>query len=134
MSVVQLVRRQAQELNWKCSACGADRGCDCTAPAVEKVAEALARSPEKSSRAIAKEAGVSHTTVDKIRAATGNQLPVDKRVGLDGRARGLPAPKIPTKAEANASEQNDLYEHACYIWERMTGSTRKKFLKFIEED
>lgn len=33
----QIVRQQKQELLYTCSACGADRGCDCNAPAVEKL-------------------------------------------------------------------------------------------------
>jgi hypothetical protein len=35
--------------------------------------------------------------------------------------------KMPSKAEADASEQNDLYDHACILWERMTPETREKF-------
>lgn len=35
--IVQFQKKQ--EVKFMCSACGADRGCDCNAPAVEKLAE-----------------------------------------------------------------------------------------------
>ena len=78
----------------KCHAAG-DAPCNCGAPftymrAGEIAAAAVARSPEKSDRAIAAEIGVSHPTVAKAREATGNNLPVEKRTGIDGKARSLP--------------------------------------------
>jgi hypothetical protein len=62
--------------------------CGSTLPsiAIGHAKRAVAAHPEKSNRAIAKETGVSHTTVQKARA-TGNKLPVEKRVGRDGKAR-----------------------------------------------
>jgi DNA-binding MurR/RpiR family transcriptional regulator len=58
--------------------------------------------PEKSDRAIAKKTGVSQPTVSKARKkmeTTDKDLSVEKRTGLDGRTRKLPAKKD-TKDEA----------------------------------
>jgi hypothetical protein len=39
IEAAQIVRPRAQEQSkFQCSACGADRGCDCNAPAIEKLA------------------------------------------------------------------------------------------------
>jgi hypothetical protein len=39
MTLTEIVRLRPQEqAKFQCSACGADRGCDCNAPAVEKLA------------------------------------------------------------------------------------------------
>jgi|SRR5262249_30977300 len=62
------------------------------------IAAVLKANPEKSDRAIAKELGVSHPTVAKARASTGNSLPVDKRIGLDGKAR-----KVKKRAARNGT-------------------------------
>jgi len=55
------------------------------------IAELLKLDPTKSDRLIAKEAGVTHPTIAKVRAATGKVLPVGKRLGADGKERRLPA-------------------------------------------
>ena len=89
-AVVTFPRAHRQELPYRCSACGAERGCDCNAPAIEKAATALARSPEKSDRAIAKEEGINRRTVAKARNQLAHGAPVDARVGLDGKARRMP--------------------------------------------
>jgi hypothetical protein len=89
-TVVTFPQTVRQELPYRCSACGADRGCDCNAPAIEKAATALARSPEKSDRAIAKEEGINRRTVAKARNQLVHGAPVDTRVGLDGKARRMP--------------------------------------------
>jgi catalase len=36
--------------------------------------------------------------------------------------------EIPSEAAADESEQNDLYDHARILWERMTPETRERFL------
>jgi ParB-like nuclease domain len=59
----------------------------------ELLVKLLQLHPEMSDRAIAAEAGVSHTAVQKARKATGNQLPVGKRTGKDGRTRRMPTLK-----------------------------------------
>lgn len=87
----------------QCSACGASTraACECNAPYVpaeERAARLLAENPDWSDRAIGIEAGVSHTTVQKVRKSTGNQLPV--RTGRDGKKRKLP--HKPSKAERHA--------------------------------
>jgi len=127
----------SQELPFRCSACGADRGCDCNAPAIEKAAAALARSPEKSDRAIAAEIGVSKDTVR--RARTGADAPVDRpRVGLDGKTRKSPIKRTisndetPSEEEADRSHQQALlYDQACLLLERMTDKTRRCFFAYI---
>jgi len=87
------IRRAVSRL--ECSSCGAEANasCDCGKPYVPakvRAAEAIKANPEKSDRAIAADLGVSHTTVQNARKETGNQLPVDERVGLDGKTRRLP--------------------------------------------
>jgi hypothetical protein len=47
----------------------------------------------KSDREIAREIGVDHKTVAAARKATGENSPVKKRVGKDGKARKMPEPK-----------------------------------------
>jgi hypothetical protein len=93
MAVVHLRRPSIALL--ECSSCGAtaDASCNCGAPYVparERAAAAVAANPEKSDRAIAADIGVSHPTVAKARKTTGNNLPVDGRVGMDGKVRKLP--------------------------------------------
>jgi hypothetical protein len=99
-----------------CSACGADRHCDCNAPAVPKAQqalEALKANPEKSDRAIAAELGVNKDTVNKARhelAGTG-QLKDGPRTGLDGKVRKQPVrkPKPETQHAAPAPASNGDY-------------------------
>jgi hypothetical protein len=88
----------------ECSKCGAatDAACDCGEPYVPagaRAAKAVAENPQKSDRAIAAETGVSHHTVAKARRSTGKQLPVDARLGLDGKVRRLPVAKPKTAQE-----------------------------------
>src|SRR5262245_6468475 len=62
----------------------------------EMLAKLVAAQPEKSDRELAKQAGVSHPTIAKARRtaeATGKALPVEKRIGADGKARKQPARK-----------------------------------------
>ena len=54
MSVVTFPQRVRQELPYRCWACGADRGCDCDAPAVEKLATQRQRQREADARYSAK--------------------------------------------------------------------------------
>lgn len=99
-SVVEF-RPRAAATRLRCSSCGADGSgsCDCGAPylpAGKRAEEAIAASPEKSDRAIAEEIGVDHKTVSKARKRTGDQSPVAKRTGRDGKKRKAPK----TKAKA----------------------------------
>jgi hypothetical protein len=94
-----------------CTKCGsvADEACDCGAPyipALERAAVAVAANPQKSDRAIALDTGVSHPTVAKARReTTGNDLPVDARVGLDGKARRLPQARNPTDEPSSIEDE-----------------------------
>jgi hypothetical protein len=94
MSKAEIIQMKPQSVvNWMCSSCGVDAGCNCGAPLMSKgqrIAEAIVVGDQRSSRAIAKELGVSHTAVDDVRNSTGKRLPVGPRTGLDGRTRRLP--------------------------------------------
>ena len=60
------------------------------------LAKLVAAHPEKSDRQLAKETGVTHPTIAKARRkaeATGKALPVEKRVGADGKRRKQPSSK-----------------------------------------
>lgn len=51
-AIIQLQKKQ--QAQFICSACGADRGCQCNAPAVEKLAEKLKQDRDRSRRAYEK--------------------------------------------------------------------------------
>jgi DNA-binding Lrp family transcriptional regulator len=80
-----------------------------------RAAKAVAANPRKSDRAIAAELGVSHTTIQNARKATGNNLPVEGRstvtnvtvgrLGLDGKVRKLPKLKTKVVAPEAANEK-----------------------------
>ena len=59
----------------------------------EIIAAVLKAQPEKSDRAIAAELGVGRMKVNRARKATVTGVTVDKRIGLDGKARKQPAKK-----------------------------------------
>jgi hypothetical protein len=96
-----------------CTACGAEASASCNcgvsyAPKSARAAEAIKANPEKSDRAIAAEIGVSHTTVQEAREATGNHLPVE-RTGLDGKTRKLPERKsIKQEAPPDNEPEEDV--------------------------
>jgi len=46
--------QKQQQAKFMCSACGADRGCNCNAPAVEKLAEKLEQDRQRARKARAK--------------------------------------------------------------------------------
>jgi hypothetical protein len=81
----------------RCSECGeiAEAACDCGAPylpAGARAAEAIAKHPEKSDRAIAAEAGVNRRTVVRARKQLVHSAPVaEQRIGKDGKRRRVPA-------------------------------------------
>ena len=82
-------------VNWMCSSCGVDAGCNCGAPLMSKAkraAEAIAANPQKSDRAIAEDLGVGTMTVNRARKSTVPHGTVDDepRVGLDGKQRRMP--------------------------------------------
>jgi DNA-binding Lrp family transcriptional regulator len=109
-TVVQFQKKE--EAKFICSACGADRGCQCNAPAVPKAvraAEALKANPGKSDRSIAEQIGASPTTVGKAREelSSSGQLEDGPRTGLDGRVRKLPARE--GDAEVSAEQRKAQY-------------------------
>jgi hypothetical protein len=131
----------------RCSECGeiAEAACDCGAPylpAGARAAEAIAKHPEKSDRAIAAEAGVNRRTVVRARKQLVHSAPVaEQRIGLDGKKRKQPKRKLkivsngdemPSEEEAHASWQRDVYDQACFLLERMESKQRQKFFAFIK--
>jgi len=145
-AVVTFPQTVRQVLPYRCSACGADRGCDCNAPAIEKAATALARSPEKSDRAIAKELGVDHKTVAKARReaeSTGEVSPVEKRVGADGKERKTKTPRQRKIAQnkkrqeehAQWVERRRVFEDEVHHWVKSLGAEEAEGLQsLLEED
>jgi hypothetical protein len=90
----------------QCSSCGAvgHASCGCDAPYV-RVQAAIADESNQllSTRALAAKVGVSHMTIGRARKnATVTHVTVEKRVGLDGKARRMPQKVEPTV------ESNDL--------------------------
>jgi hypothetical protein len=76
----------------------------------ELIAELIKAQPEKSDREIAKQAKVSHPTVAKARReaeATGKTLPVEKRIGKDGKVRKQPARKAKADPAVTLDEERD---------------------------
>jgi DNA-binding transcriptional MocR family regulator len=136
LQIVQRVNRSMQ-----CSACGAasTAACDCGAPyvpATARAAKAIAATPRKSDRAIAREIGVSDTTVLRARRATASHEAVEPRIGRDGKVRRLPKKpaemEIPSQEEADRSFQSQLYEMACsMVDKRMSGTTRERFFAHL---
>jgi hypothetical protein len=108
--------KNQQEALFRCSECGADRYCDCSAPAIVKAAKALEANPGLSDRAIAQKAGVSAPTVAKARKATVNDFTVDEpREGLDRRTRKMPRrqrERIPLEGPAPTEEEAEALEWA----------------------
>jgi len=68
----------------------------------EVLAKLVAAQPEKADRVLAKQAGVDNHQIARARKraeATGTAVPVDKRVGKDGKARKQPATKVKVKPD-----------------------------------
>jgi hypothetical protein len=128
-NVVQLQQVRKQELDYLCSKCGAERGCDCNAPAIKRAAVALATNPEKSDRAIAAEIGVSHPTVAKARQeaeATGKLLPVDRRIGADGKARTRKPKVAQIQIDKLRAVNSRLFAESCSVIDEL--KTKNKVL------
>lgn len=74
--------RPRPTVNWMCSACGVDAGCNCGAPLMSKsqqAAEKLMANPNRSDRSIAAEIGMSQPGVSKVR----HKLETDNRLSVD---------------------------------------------------
>jgi hypothetical protein len=92
------------KLKLYCSNCNAraQAACACNVsyvPAHVAAAMVVAKHPEKSNRAIAAETGISEVSIRRARNSTASNDAVDKRIGLDGKARRLPRHDNPTPAE-----------------------------------
>jgi hypothetical protein len=92
-TAINMLRLQKAATQLQCSACGvvADGACDCGAPCVPvsvRAAEAIAKSPEKSNRAIAADLGVGVESVRTTRNKLGDQQgsPAN-HVGKDGKSK-----------------------------------------------
>jgi hypothetical protein len=92
----------------KCTICGAvgELGCDhgegAYRPLSYFVTEAVKKTPKKSDRAHAKDLGVHHSTVNEARKQLSDYPTVEKRVGLDGKARRMP--RLTRRATATEAE------------------------------
>ena len=128
-----------------CTGCGVETNANCNCgvaytPKIVRAAEAIRANPGKSDRAIAAELGVSQPTVSRARKdATDTFVSVQEpRIGLDGKSRRMPKrvteeeSKIPTEEEADEAWQADVYDHACFLIERMNSEIRAKFFAYIE--
>jgi hypothetical protein len=78
-----------------CTGCGAETNATCNCgmeyrPKLLRAREAVAANPEKSDRAIAKELGVHHSTVNEARKQLSDNPTVNERIGLDGKTRKFP--------------------------------------------
>lgn len=117
-------------LRASCTVCKAEASCECNAPYVparDLAAEQIKLHPEKSNRMIAAETGASKDSVARIRAATGAREPV-KRIGLDGKARSLPAPTIVTPTAAPPVMTEDEARKICTRsdWSKARLAARKR--------
>ena len=127
----------------------------------ELIAKVLKAKPEQSNRQIAKQVKSDHKTVGQMRdkmESTGEIPQLEKTTGADGKARKQPTKRkpaeqksfdspqeahgsepdtdpvddMPTEEEADESWQNDVYDQACLLLERMAGSTRERFFAHIK--
>ena len=94
-SIDERLQPQTNSLSFRtrtlvCPDCGTEAACDCGVAPIDRAAYALLKYPERSDRSIAAEIGVGKDTVRRARKATGAPAPVEKRIGLDGRARRVP--------------------------------------------
>jgi hypothetical protein len=113
---LQIVRPHKQEVaQFQCSACGADRGCDCNAPAVEKANQVLARNERK-------------RMADRERIQAKRDV---ARRGIDNAKQSKNDDNMPTEKEAEESYQTTLYDQACLLLESMAGDTRQRFFAHL---
>jgi hypothetical protein len=102
--IVQFQKKQ----EFICSACGADRGCNCNAPAVEKLAQKLEQDRQRSRRAY-------H----------------NKKTQQKQPSSHVRDDEIPTEEEAEQSWQDDLYDQACFLLAQMGNATRQRLFAHI---
>jgi len=125
--VAEIHRLQSKPvtINWMCSACGLDAGCNCGAPLMSKAqraAKAIAENPQMSDRAIAREIGVGSNTVRRAReTAPSGAVDGETRIGRDGKTRRMPV------RDVIPDENDDVIEPATLA------EKRNSFLMFSNE-
>jgi hypothetical protein len=107
-SIVE-IRQSIQRM--VCTGCGAEANASCNCgvvyqPKSVRAAEAVTANPEKSDRAIAKEIGVHHSTVNEARKQLSDN-PTVERTGLDGKKRKMPEKQVADGAEGVPQAQAD---------------------------
>jgi hypothetical protein len=116
MTATMLKMPRAESGRLECQKCGAtaEASCGCGVdykPAAVRAADAIAKNPGLSDRAIAADIGVNQSTVSLARKSTDARASVAasapapaKRVGRDGKARSMPTkPARQVKDEALAA-------------------------------
>ena len=108
----------------------------------EALAKLVAAQPEKSDRQLAKETGVTHPTIAKARreaVATGKALPVEKRVGADGRTckpptrtvpKVKPSPAITATSEVAAPDEA-VQRFVCQNYPNAELDLLREFARFV---
>src|SRR5262249_11952161 len=106
------IERRQQQSEFVCSACGADRGCGCNAPALTRIekrgiiAGSLKENPEKSDREIGRTVKVDHKTrgADRAEQEARGEIPhVEARTDTKGR-------KQPAKKKSKKEQQRSFKE------------------------
>lgn len=95
----------------------------------KRAAKAVAAHPEKSDRALAAEIGVDHKTVAKARQSTGDDSPVEKRTGRDGKVRRMPERKQASRDDLMA-QTNEFHRELFRFWQ----SYRKRLIKWSDKN
>jgi len=79
--------QKQQQAKFMCSACGADRGCNCNAPAVEKLAEKLEQDRQRARKARAKKTLEKSTSASRDDFKWNEPIEVEDEVEVIARAR-----------------------------------------------
>jgi hypothetical protein len=128
----QIIRlQQKQEARFICSACGAERGCDCNAPAIEKMLHVREQERQKKQRYREKLKGNVHVDTpventeefeedDNFLEDNGDYSPVDMAAGRAARTRGFLYRAQQSVFAAEAENFVDLE-----ITKEMVAATRK---------
>lgn len=137
---IHQLRSRPASINWMCSACGVDAGCNCGAPLMSKAQrarEAIEVDPHKSDRAIAEEIGVSPMTVNRARSTVTDVTVDDEpRIGLDGKQRRMPVRRPDDERDeieaATPSELRSsflLFSNEAMLWARYDGPVDRTVLE-----
>jgi transposase len=85
-----------------------------------------------SKREAAKQLGVSHSTVvQDVNGGRNSSKSGKKSSTRNGKSTTAIEQKMPTEQEADESWQNDIYDQACLLLNRMADETRAKFIAHI---